>query len=36
LVELSSPRADRHATDTQSAGNVSVGELTGLEQPSSF
>jgi hypothetical protein len=36
LVELSSPLADRHATDTQSAGNVSVGELTDLEQPSSF
>ena len=35
-VELSSPRADGHPTDTQSAGNVSVGELPGLEQPSSF
>jgi hypothetical protein len=36
LVELSSPLADRHPTDTQSAGNGSIGELTGLEQPSSF
>jgi hypothetical protein len=36
LVELSSPLADRHPTDTQSAGNVSVGELPSLEQPSSF
>jgi hypothetical protein len=35
LVELSSPLADGHPTDTQSAGHVSVGELTGLEQPSS-
>ena len=35
-VELSSPGADGHPTDTQSAGNVSVGELTSLEQPSSF
>ncbi len=36
LVELSSPLADGHPTDPQSAGNVSVGELPGLEQPSSF
>jgi hypothetical protein len=36
LVELSSPCADGHPTDTQSAGHVSVGELTSLEQPSSF
>jgi hypothetical protein len=36
LVELSSPFADGHPTNTQSAGNVSVGELTSLEQPSSF
>ncbi len=36
LVELSSPLADGHPTDTQSAGNVSVGELPGLKQPSSF
>jgi hypothetical protein len=35
-VELSSPLADGHPTDTQSAGHVSLGELTGLEQPSSF
>jgi hypothetical protein len=33
---LSSPCADGHPTDIQSAGNVSVRELTGLEQPSSF
>jgi hypothetical protein len=36
LVELSSPFADSHPTDTESAGNVSVGELTSLEQPPSF
>jgi hypothetical protein len=36
LVELSSPCADGHPTDPQSAGHVSVGELPGLEQPSSF
>ena len=36
LVELSSPRADGHPTDPQSAGNGSVGELPGREQPSSF
>ena len=36
LVELSSPFADRHPADTQAAGNGSIGELTGLEQPSSF
>jgi hypothetical protein len=36
LVELSSPLADGHPTDTQSACNVSVRELTGLEQPAGF
>jgi hypothetical protein len=36
LTGLLSPVADRHPADTQSAGNGSVGELTSLEQPSSF
>ena len=36
LVELLSPLADGHATDAESAGNVGVGQLTSLEQPSSF
>ncbi len=36
LVELSSPCADGHPADTQAAGHGSIGELTGLEQPSSF
>lgn len=36
LVELSSPLTHGHPTDTQSAGNVSVRELTGLEQPAGF
>jgi hypothetical protein len=36
LVELLSPCADGHPTDAQSAGNVGVGELSGLEQPAGF
>jgi hypothetical protein len=36
LAELLSPFADRHPPDAQSAGNVGVGELSGLEQPASF
>ena len=36
LVELLSPLADGHATDAESAGNFGVGQLTSLEQPSSF
>jgi hypothetical protein len=36
LPELSSPLADGHATDAESAGDVGVGQLTSLEQPSSF
>jgi hypothetical protein len=36
LPELSSPLADSHATDAKSAGDFGVGQLTRLEQPSSF
>jgi hypothetical protein len=36
LSELSSPRADGHSTDAESAGDFGVGQLTSLEQPSSF
>jgi hypothetical protein len=36
LLELSSPLADGHATDAESAGNLGIGQLTSLEQPSSF
>jgi hypothetical protein len=36
LAELLSPFADSHPTDAQSAGNVGVGELPGLEQPAGF
>jgi hypothetical protein len=36
LAELSSPGADGHPTDAQSAGQVGVGELSGLEQPTGF
>jgi hypothetical protein len=36
LAELSSPCADGHPTDAQSAGHVGVGELSGLEQPTGF
>ena len=36
LAELSSPCADGHPTDAQPAGDVGVGELSGLEQPASF
>jgi hypothetical protein len=36
LTKLLSPFADGHPTDPQSTGNVGVGELTGLEQPSSL
>jgi hypothetical protein len=36
LSELSSPLADGHPTDAESAGDVGVGQLTSLEQPSSF
>jgi hypothetical protein len=34
--ELSSPRADGHTTDAESAGDVGVGQLPSLDQPSSF
>jgi hypothetical protein len=36
LSELSSPLADGHTTDAESAGDFGVGQLTSLEQPSSF
>ena len=36
LAQLSSPLADGHTTDAESAGDVGVGQLTSLEQPSSF
>ncbi|HXH09451.1 MAG TPA: hypothetical protein VNP04_06790 [Alphaproteobacteria bacterium] len=36
LSQLSSPLTDGHTTDTESAGDVGVGPLTSLEQPSSF
>jgi hypothetical protein len=36
LAELLSPFADSHPTDAQSAGDVGVGELSGLEQPAGF
>jgi hypothetical protein len=36
LPELSSPRAHSHPTDAQSAGDVGVGEWSGLEQPAGF
>lgn len=36
LPELSSPLAHSHPTDAPSAGNVGVGELSGLEQPTGF
>ena len=36
LAELLSPCADGHPTDAQSAGDVGVGELSGLEQPAGF
>jgi hypothetical protein len=36
LSQLSSPLADGHPTDAESAGDVGVGQLTSLEQPSSF
>jgi hypothetical protein len=36
LAELSSPFADGHPTDAQSACNVGMGELPGLEQLAGF
>jgi hypothetical protein len=36
LAELLSPFASGHPTDAQSAGNVGVGEWSGLEQPAGF
>ena len=36
LAELSSPLADGHATDAELAGDFGVGQVTSLEQPSSF
>jgi hypothetical protein len=36
LPELSTPLADGDATDAESAGDVGGGQLTSLEQPSSF
>ena len=36
LVQLSSPRADRHPTDAESAGDVGVAQLPSLEQPAGF
>jgi hypothetical protein len=36
LAELLSPMADGHPTDAQSACNVGVGELAGLEPPAGF
>jgi hypothetical protein len=36
LAELSSPCADGHPTDAQSAGHVGVRALSSLEQPASF
>jgi hypothetical protein len=35
-AELSSPLTDGHATDAELAGDVGVGQVTSLEQPSSF
>jgi hypothetical protein len=36
LPELLSPLTHGHPTDAQSAGNVGVGELSGLEQSAGF
>jgi hypothetical protein len=36
LAEALSPFADGHPTDAQSAGDVGVGELSSLEQPTGF
>jgi hypothetical protein len=36
LTEVLSPCADGRPTDAQSAGNVSVGELSDLEKPAGF
>lgn len=36
LAELLSPLADGHPTNPQPAGNICMGELSGLEQPPSF
>jgi hypothetical protein len=36
LPELSSPFTDGHATDAESAGDLGVGQLTSVEQSSSF
>jgi hypothetical protein len=36
LADALSPFADGHPTDAQPAGDVGVGELSGLEQPAGF
>ena len=36
LAEVSSPFADGHPTDAHAAGDVGLGELSGLEQPAGF
>jgi hypothetical protein len=36
LAELLSPFADGHPTDAKSAGDVGVGESSGLEKPAGF
>jgi hypothetical protein len=36
LSELSSPLAHSHPTDAESAGNIGLGELSSLEQPTGF
>jgi hypothetical protein len=36
LSQLASPCADGHPTDAESAGDVGVGPLPSLQQPSSF
>jgi hypothetical protein len=36
LAESLSPCADGHSTDAQSAGDVGLGELSGLEKPAGF
>ena len=36
LAELVRPCADGHPTHPQSAGNIGMGELSGLEQPAGF
>ena len=36
LADTLSPLTDGHPTNAQSAGNVGVGQLSGLEQPAGF